>query len=236
MTLLIKDLSNDDKPRERLLLKGPEALSDSELLALIIGSGGKNASAIEVSSQLIKQFGSLKGVLEANLRQLVNKRHIGIAKAVAIKAVAEIAKKAYLSRDIPKITVSTPHDAFNYIKKELFGKTQERLYLINLDTRKKVVSKELISLGSINETLIPVREILQKALLSNAVNIILVHNHPSNDPTPSKEDILVTEKLAKACKVVGISLLDHIITADNDYVSLKSLDIFQSDKLIKEGR
>ena len=109
------------------------------------------------------------------------------------------------------------------------------MYLISLDSRKKLISKDLICIGSVNETLIPVRDIIRKALSNNAVHIIIAHNHPSNDPTPSQEDILVTEKVAKACNSVGISLLDHIVTSNNDHISIKSLNVFDSKKLTMKG-
>lgn len=235
--LKIKDLNLQNRPRERLLEKGSSALSDFELLAIVLRTGGKNASALQVSQEILSKYNSLKSILEAEIIQLTKERYLGISKVTTLKAISEIAKRAYLGNNNLKIAINTPHEAFDLVKKELFGKKQEILYLLNLDTRKRVISKEIISLGSVNETLIPVREILHKAISCQAVNIILVHNHPSNDPTPSREDFLVTEKLSKACNLVGISLLDHIITADNNYVSLKSHNMGQENKnLTEEGR
>ena len=225
----VKEISTENRPRERLLIKGANALSDAELLAIILRSGGKSKTAIEISFQLLKDHGSIRKILEADIRQITEQQYVGVVKAITFKAVEEIAKRAYLTGQKEGLMVKTPSDAFKLIKKDLYGKKQERLFLICLDTRKKYISKELISIGSVNETLIPVREIVQKALINDSVNIIIAHNHPSNDPAPSKEDILVTEKVAKACEVVGISLLDHIVTADNRYISIKSMDIFDSN-------
>ncbi len=232
--ILIKDLNLNDKPRERLLDKGSESLSDIELLAIILNSGGKNLSVMDLSTKLLSTYKSLQNIFEADASQLTKEKYIGKTKCAVIKAVAELAKRAYLEQKNTNNLVKNPEDAFKIVKKDLFGKKQEYLYLISLDARKNLVSKDLICIGSINETLIPVREIVRKALLKNAVHVILAHNHPSNDPSPSHEDILVTEKIAKACLISGIALLDHIITAGNEYVSIKSLDLFDSKKLMKE--
>jgi DNA repair protein RadC len=232
--VLIKDLDSKNKPRERLLEKGSESLSDIELLAIIIRSGGSGLSVMDLSANMLKKYQTLQNLFEADVNQLVKEKYVGPTKAVTIKAVAELAKRAYLTQNKSSRLINNPEDAFKVIKKDLFGKKQEYLYLISLDSRKNLISKDLICIGSINETLIPVREIIRKALIKDAVNVILAHNHPSNNPTPSHEDILVTEKVAKACILSGIALIDHIITAGNDYVSIKSLDLFESKKLLKE--
>lgn len=234
--VLIRDLDSRNKPRERLLEKGSEALSDIELLAIILRSGGSRLSVMDLSAGLLKKHKTLKDLFESDVNQLVKEKYIGQTKATAIKAVSELGKRTYLIQNNNKKLIRNPEDAFKIIKKDLFGKKRECLYLISLDSRKNLISKDLICIGSINETLIPVREIIRKALLNDAVNIILAHNHPSNDPTPSQEDILITEKVAKACLLCGIALMDHLITADNEYMSIKSLDLFNSKKLVDEGR
>jgi DNA repair protein RadC len=234
--ILIRDLNTQNKPRERLLDKGSEALSDIELLAILLRSGGSDVSVMDLAGSLLKKYQGLQSLLEADVNQLLKEQHIGQTKATAIKAAAEIAKRAYLNNQKNSVVIKRPEDAFKIIKKDLFGKNQEHLYLLSLDSRKKLISKDLICIGSINETLVPVREIVRKALIKDAVNIILVHNHPSLDPTPSHEDILVTEKVAKACITSGISLLDHLITANNEYMSIKSLGLFESSNLKKERR
>ncbi len=232
--ILIRDLDSRNKPRERLLDKGAEALSDMELLAIILRSGGNDISVTNLATKLVKDHNGIKNLLEADVNELVEQKYVGNVKAVTIKAVAEVAKRAYLSETQASQIVKTPQDAFKIVKKDLFGKKQEHLYLLSLDSRKGLISKDLICIGSINETLVPIREIVRKALLKDAVNVILAHNHPSNDATPSQEDIVVTEKVAKASLVSGIYLLDHIITADNNFISIKSLNIFDGSKLENE--
>jgi DNA repair protein RadC len=234
--ILIKDIGSHNKPRERLLEKGPEALSDIELLAIVLNSGGKGMSVIDLASRLLKNFTDLQNLFEADIEQLTKEKYVGKSKAATIKAVSEVAKRAYMQYSRSVRTVKNPEQAFNIIKKDLFGKKREYLYLLSLDARKNLLAKDLICIGSVNETLIPVREIVRKALLRNALHIILAHNHPSQDPSPSQEDILVTEKVARACLISGVTMLDHIITAGNDYTSIKSLDLFETKKLEKEGR
>jgi len=234
-SVLIKDLGEGNKPRERLIEKGVASLSDIELLAIIIRSGGKNISALGLASHLLKKYKNLKTLLELELKQLINQRHVGPSKACTIKAVGEICKRSYLVKENTDLVIRKPEDVYRLIKKDLYAKKQEHLYLISLDSRKKYISKELICIGSVNETLIPVREIIRKSLINNAVHIIIVHNHPSNDSSPSQEDIVVTEKIANACLAVGITLLDHIVTSDDSYTSIKSLGMFESTNLIKKG-
>lgn len=223
---MIKDLNNQNKPRERLLEKGPSALSDIELLAVVLRSGGKGSSVTDLAASLLIKYKNVKSLLETDINSLLKHKYVGNTKATTLKAVSELGKRAYLSQKDAAIAVKKPEDAYKIIKKDLFGKKQEYLYLISLDSRKKLISKDLICIGSINETLVPVREIIRKSLINNAVNIILAHNHPSNDPTPSHEDLLVTEKVAEACNLSGIYLLDHLIISDNRFISIKGLNLF----------
>lgn len=234
--VLIKDLDPKNKPRERMTEKGASALSDIELLAILLKSGGENLSATDLSAQLIKSYKNLRNLFESDLNHLTKNKHIGLAKAATIVATAELCKRVYLEdTEDSIIEIKNPSQAYKLIRKDLYSKKQEHLYLISLNSRKKYISKDLICIGSVNETLIPVRDIIRKALSNNAVHIIIAHNHPSNDPSPSQEDILVTEKVASACEAVGISLLDHIITSNQNFVSIKSLDLFESNKLKKKG-
>ena len=222
--LLIKDFHPNNKPRERLITKGPEALSDSELLAIVLNTGGKNLTVLDLANQLINKFGSLKNVMESNLNRLTAEKHLGIAKATTIKTISEISKRVYLTQDTTLKTINNPLTAYQAIKSCIFGKKQEHLYLLSLDSRKKLIAKDLICIGSINETIVPIREIYKKALERNSVYIILIHNHPSNDPNPSIEDIKVTEKIIEAGNTLGVICIDHIVATDNAYISIKGLN------------
>jgi DNA repair protein RadC len=231
----IHDLDNREKPRERLINTGADSLSDTELLAIILRVGGKKESVLELARKILLEFGGFHGLIEVSVEQLLAFKNIGFAKAVSIKALCEIALRINLTEKKKSTSIKTPEDVFKLINKELYGKRKEKLYLISLDARNKVISKDVVSIGTISEALVHPREVYKQALLRNAVSIILVHNHPSSDTTPSTEDILVTERVAQAGVLLGVSLVDHIIVSDTDYCSLKALNLFEVKKLDGEG-
>jgi DNA repair protein RadC len=206
---------------------GAQALSDSELLAIILRSGGRQESAIQIAQQLLKNFGGFKELAETDIKQLINYKNIGVAKACAIKAACEISLRVSFSINTEKICINKPKDIFELLRKDFFNKKQEHLYMISMDSRNKLITKDLISVGTLNETLIHPREIFKKALAINASSIALAHNHPSGDPTPSSEDISVTQRIAKIGIEMGIPLLDHIIIAEDTFVSIKALNLFE---------
>lgn len=225
----IKTLNKYEKPREKATKQGINNLTNEELLAIILRSGGKDNSAIDLARNLLKKFFNFKNLLTVELEELLQIKDIGIAKATSIKASCEIALRILdKSENIQKIT--TPEDVYKLMYKDLYGKQQEYLYLLNLNNKSIPISKDLLTIGTNNQTLITSRDIYKKALAKNATSIILIHNHPSNDPTPSKEDLETTETVAEAGKKIGIPLLDHIIFSDTKYVSLKSLNIFNTYK------
>lgn len=224
---MIKDLNAEDKPRERMINFGAQALSDSELLAIILRSGGRQDSAIQIAQQLLKNSGGFKELAEADIKQLINYKNIGAAKACAIKAACEISLRVGFSVHTEKICINKPKDIFELLRKDFFNKKQEHLYMISMDSRNKLITKDLISVGTLNETLIHPREIFKKALAINAYSIALAHNHPSGDPTPSNEDINVTQRIAKIGIEMGIPLLDHIIIAEDNFISIKALNLFE---------
>ncbi|HPD73773.1 MAG TPA: DNA repair protein RadC [bacterium] len=221
----IKDLQKEEKPREKMVEKGSEVLTDVELLAIIIRSGGKDTSATGLSRELILKFGNLKKVLSADIEQLKNFKNIDIAKATSIKAVEEISKRYLTPFKEDAIKIKSPKDVYDLIRKEVINKEEEYLFLICLDSRNRLISKEVISKGTINETLIHPREIFKKALNKNAYSIILVHNHPSNEPDPSDEDRKVTKRIFRAGIDMGIPLTDHLIVTSNDFMSMKAQNL-----------
>jgi DNA repair protein RadC len=232
----IRNLNLFERPREKLVEKGIKSLTDEELLALILRSGGKNLSAIEVARYAIKQYGNLKSLIQLELEELTTIKNIGIAKATSIKAIGEIAQKIkYDEESSNKIKkINNPKDIYALMYKHLYGKQSEYLYLVSLNVKNIPISQDIVTIGTIDQTLISSREIYKKALSKNAASIILVHNHPSNDPTPSPQDIRVTEMVAETGKKIGIPLIDHIIFTDTTYVSLKSLNLFNTYKFKNE--
>ncbi|KKS07320.1 hypothetical protein A3K01_00410 [candidate division WWE3 bacterium RIFOXYD1_FULL_43_17] len=220
----ISSLPEEDRPREKLLTSGSGTVSDAELIALILSSGGKGQSVLELSQTLIKEAGTLTELLNLPLQKLTGYKNLGKVKAVKLAAVRELAAR-YNSKSKEIVRISAPGDAYEYIKASLSGKETEHLYLITLNARNTVINKSLISIGTVNETLIHPREIIKAAVMNNAVSIILVHNHPSGEPYPSSEDIKVTKRLEDACKIVGIGFTDHLIVCDSSFSSMRAQNL-----------
>lgn len=223
MNFKIKDLNNSERPREKLIKIGTENISDAELLGIVIGNGGVNKSAINLAYELINKYKSLSGISQLTINELTSNKNIGIAKACSIKASIELGIRVtnFSNSEIKKI--EKPQDIYNFIKSKIFGKQKEHLYLISLNTRNIIISCDLISIGTVNETLLSPKEILKQALKCGAVSIILVHNHPSNNTDPSDEDIKLTRLISNVSSQIGISLLDHLVVADSGFTSIKSL-------------
>jgi DNA repair protein RadC len=221
----IKDLQNEEKPREKMISLGAENLTNTELLAIILRSGGKGKSAVSLSRELFIKFGNIKNLLSADIKELTSIKNIDLAKATSIKALEELSKRYLQPAKEKDLYVKTPQDAYEIIKSDIYNKEQEYLFLLTLDNRNKLISKDLISKGTINETLIHPREIFKTALAKNACSIILIHNHPSNKPDPSNEDITVTKRIFKAGINIGIPLTDHLVVTNDDFVSMKSQNL-----------
>lgn len=220
----IKNLKIDEKPREKLIQKGPANLSDTELLAIIIRSGGADKSVLDTARELLSNFSGLKNLLEADFEQLRETKNIGVAKATALIALKEICLR-YLESEIKAAEVKSinkPEDVYKLYVKTLYNKKKEELHLISLDSRNNIISKDLVSIGTVNETLVHPREVYKLAISKHAASVILLHNHPSGDTRPSDNDISVTKRLAKAGILLGISLIDHIIITNNSFCSLKT--------------
>jgi DNA repair protein RadC len=231
---LIRDLNHDEKPREKMHKLGSSNLTDAELLAILLRSGGKGVSALELGSQLIKTFGGLRGLAGLGLNKLLEIKNIDLAKASAIKAAIEMGLRLDSEESNSPALIKKPEDIFRLVKKDLYKKAQEHLYVISLNARNKLVSRDLISIGTVNEAMISPREIFKCAFNNNATAIILVHNHPSGETSPSAEDISATQKIAAAGEELGIPLLDHLIVSDNKYSSLNALNLLKGgDKKCK---
>ncbi len=225
-SFLIRDIPQNSKPRERLAQKGTAVLSDVELLAIILSTGGKNTSAATLAQILIKKYGNLKSLISQPYYKLIKEKYIGIAKATTISASFEIAKRIYTNTEQLE-TIKTPKDVYNRLTEVVMGAQKENLFLFSLDSRKTILGVDLITIGTVNEALFPIREIIIKALERNAITIVIAHNHPSNDVEPSTEDIQATQSLDNACKQVGLTLLDHVIVSDNHFFSLKSANLLE---------
>ncbi len=223
----VHDLPLNERPRERLLKLGSEALSAQEILALILGRGIKGESVMVTSQRLLSRFGNLKGVADASMEELTQTRGIGPAKAAQIKAALELSKR--LEADVgenPKPILKSPEDVAAAVKSQLKGKKKEHFLVLCLDTRNRLINCRPVSIGSLDTSIVHPREVFKEAVSSSAASVIFVHNHPSGDPEPSKEDVELTKRLAKVGEIIGIDVLDHIIVCDKSYLSLKAKNMF----------
>ena len=221
MKKTIKDLDQNDRPREKLIKYGADALTDEELLAIIIATGNKEKNVIELSKEILATF-SYEDLTDIEVAELTHINGIKNAKACSIVASLRLGNRIaqkLIEKEIIKIERS--EDIYNYVKNELANKKNEYFYAILLDTKNVIISKEVISKGILDASLVHPREAFKAAVKKSAKSIIFVHNHPSGDMNPSKYDLLTTKKLVDAGNILDIKVLDHIIIADNDYYSFK---------------
>lgn len=215
----IMEIVSENRPRERMVANGPNALSDAELLAIILQKGTKNINVLDLSNKILKEF-SLQKLHDITITQLKSVPGIGEAKALQIKAIFELNKRINKYKNTPK-SLSKPKDVFLHMKETVKNLKQEHFYVISLDTKNQVIAEKLISIGSLNSAILHPREIFKEAIINSANSIILIHNHPSGDPSPSEEDITITEEITKASRIMRISILDHIIIGNEKYWSYK---------------
>jgi len=223
--LKIKDLPQNERPQERLLRYGPQALSNCELLAVILRTGNREENIISICNRIIAESGGLNGVLRASFKDFINIKGIGNTKAAQLLAVIELSKRFKTFKSGLEYKVLKPEDAANYVMEEMKILYKEHFKIIILNTKKIIISVEEISVGTLNSSMVHPREVFIEAIKKSADSIIVCHNHPSGDPTPSKEDIDVTLRLKECGKLLGIEVLDHIIIGDGTYVSLKEKSI-----------
>jgi DNA repair protein RadC len=218
----IADMAPDDRPRERLKKSGAGALSTPELLAVLFRTGVKGESVVELGQRILSQFGGLVGLQKADYVELENQHGMGEAKATALKAAIELGQRLSVQSPETRPVVSSPADAAALVQYEMAALPQEHLKAILVDTRNRVIG-DVIELykGSINFTSVRIAEIFKPAIQRNAASIILVHNHPSGDPTPSPDDLALTKGVREAGKLLDIELLDHLIIGQGRYVSMK---------------
>jgi len=216
----IHDLPADERPRERLVKFGEQALSVQELLQLILGRGIAGESVVVTAQKLLSQFGSLQKLAEASIEELSSIKGIGLAKATQIKAVFEIGRR--LSTQAPPYKskeLTDPKKVFQLIKSKLKDYQKEHFYIIALNSRNHSVAE--VSVGSLNASIVHPREVFAEAIKNKAASVIFVHNHPSGDPEPSEGDLLTTKRLVEAGKILEIEVVDHIIVTSNSFLSFK---------------
>ena len=222
MSLTLRDIPFSDRPRERLEKYGTESLSDAELLAIVIRSGGKDSNVLSLSQQLLSTFHGLRGLIYADYSSLRKVRYVGRAKVSCIKAIGEIVRRSISMEVLDRPKISKAQVAYELVRPHILGKDKECLYLLALDFNSHLLRLVLLSTGTQSQSLVDPREVLRSALVNDASSIVLVHNHPSGNPAPSDEDRRITRILSLAAAQVGVIFLDHIIITSDNYFSFKN--------------
>ena len=217
----ISDIPWADRPRERLLQYGSAALSNAELLAIILRVGGVGQNAIRLAESLLAQFEGLSGLAGAGVGELEQVRGVGAAKVAQIKAALELGRRLQITVPDSRPQVRSPGDAANLVMLEMSVLEQEHLRVLLLDTRNRVLEISTVYQGSLNTSLIRVGELFKSAIRRNAAALIVAHNHPSGDPSPSAEDVAVTRQIVSAGKLLDVEVLDHLVIGRGRFVSLK---------------
>lgn len=218
--MLLKEFSNTEKPRERLMSKGSDALSNSELLAIILQTGTKEKNVLELSNYIINTIGfeNLKDVSLTELRKI---KGIGNAKACKILAFVELSKRINSYKNHYIKYIRSANDVFEILKEDIIGKKQEIVFLLTLDQKKQIISKTKVFVGTLNESIIHPREIFKIIVKDSASSFILVHNHPSGNLVPSESDKNITSQIKEISEMFSITFLDHVIISEKDYFSFK---------------
>lgn len=219
--LRIQDFPADERPRERLKNYGASALSNAELLAILLRVGSPGENVIALGTRLLRDFDGLTGLAEANFNELLEVRGISLAKAAQLKAALELGRRLLISSPESRPQITSPTDAANFLMFEMSSLPQENLRTILLDTKNRILDSPTVYIGNVNSSIIRVGEVFRSAIRENATSIIVAHNHPSGDPTPSPEDVYVTRSLVEAGSLLGIEVLDHLVIGHQRFVSLK---------------
>lgn len=217
----ITDMFETDRPRERLAEHGAEVLNNAELLAILLRVGVQGENAVEMGQRLLQDLGGLHGLHRASFTEVCAQHGIGAAKAAQIKAAIELGRRLTQQAPEERPAIHSPADAAEMVRYEMGALEQEHLRVILLDTRNRVISVEKIYVGSLNSSTVRVGELFRPAIQRSAASVIVLHNHPSGDPSPSPEDVALTRSVVQAGKLLDIEVLDHLVIGLNRWVSLK---------------
>ncbi|GAB2672948.1 DNA repair protein RadC [Paenibacillus thermoaerophilus] len=219
--LTLREMPQEERPRERMLAQGAKALSNAELLAVLLRTGSVRESAVTLAQRLLAEAGGLRGLAERTTEELTRLRGIGVAKALQVQAGIELGRRLSAAARESAPVLRAPRDVAELLMEELRFLRQEHFVVLYLNTKNRLIGKETLSVGSLNATVVHPREVFRSAILRSAASIICAHNHPSGDPEPSREDVLLTRRLAEAGELIGIRLLDHVVIGDHRFSSLK---------------
>lgn len=219
--MMIRDLHVDDRPRERLIKQGPKSLSNQELIAIILRTGTKQESVLTIANRVLNYFEKLHGLKHATLEEIVSIKGIGEAKAVQLLAAVELGRRLSQKEVDSRFAIRSPKDVASLLMTDMCSLQQEHFVSLYLNVKNQVIHKQTVFIGSLNSSIVHPREIFKEAVKRSAASIILSHNHPSGNPSPSPEDLEVTKRLQEAGYIIGIEVLDHVIIGNHQYISLK---------------
>ena len=217
----MEEIPVEDRPRERLKTYGAEVLTVTELLAIVVGPGGRRAGAIDLAADVVSAFESLRDMAGASVERLSRISGMGLAKACRLRAAIELGRRVVKAGRGERRTVRCPEDAAGLVMEDMRNLDREHFKVILLDSKNAVISVETVSVGTVNASIVHPREALKPALEKSATSMILVHNHPTGNVSPSREDILITRRFEKCGRILGIDIVDHLIIGDDDYKSMK---------------
>ncbi len=217
----VKELPSEERPYEKCEKFGAACLSDAELLAVIIRTGSKGQSSVELAQRILVESNGFLGIQRRSIRQLMKMKGIGYVKAIQIQCIGELSRRIAMSRREERIRMDTPEKIAGYFMEDMRFRSTEVLRAVFLDTKQGMIKDILVSSGTVNMSVASPREIFLEALRYEACSVCLLHNHPSGDPTPSREDIYATKRVRDAGSLLGIQLVDHIVIGDKCYISLR---------------
>lgn len=221
MELMIRDVHVADRPRERLIRQGAMSLSNQELIAILLRTGTKDESVLQLANRILLYFEKIHELKDATIEEMTAIKGIGEAKAVQLLAAVELGRRLAQQQTDEKFTIRSPKDAADYLMADMTSLKQEHFVVLFLNIKNQITHKQTIFVGSLNASIVHPREIFREAVRRSSASIICAHNHPSGNPAPSPEDIDVTKRLAEAGSIVGVELLDHVIIGDHQFTSLK---------------
>lgn len=217
----ITDLAMTERPRERLAELGPQSLSNAELLAILLRVGVPGENAVQVGQRLLVDLNGLNGIHRATFAEVCKQHGVGQAKAAQIKAAIELGRRMVTENPEERAAIHSPRDAYDLVQYEMSALPQEHLWVANLDTRNRLINLEKLYKGSLNASTVRVGELFRSALQRNAAAIVVFHNHPSGDPSPSQEDVNLTRAVVQAGKLLDVDVLDHLVIGHGRFISLK---------------
>lgn len=221
--VLIMDMPKDMRPRERLLKEGPQYLSAIELLAIMLRSGSARVSAIDLATAILNRCdGKLRRLLDMSPEELASFKGVGPAKTAQVMAALELGRRVAMATAWDQPVIRSPENAAALIMEQVRHMDREHFGVLLLNTKNQVLDRETISIGTLNSSTVHPREVFKAAIRRSAAAVILYHNHPSGDPTPSEQDIAVTKRLVEAGDIIGIGVLDHLVIGDNRFTSFKA--------------